>query len=280
MSNSLLMVQKTQLELLEVFKAICKKHNLRYYAIGGTLIGVHRHKGFIPWDDDIDLGMPRPDFERFVSLQSEYPKGYTLTNHENVPEWQFNLCQFVDGESEIIERLNETPRKCNIWIDIFPLDGMPSNRWKRWFHGKHIMLYRYLVQMANLKTQVNVHNTNRPLYEKIALKILHFIPLGKLVNVDYALKKMEKILKMYDFDKSGYAGNMLGRKREYEAVPRQWWDEPIEYPFEDTSICSPKEYDMYLKHIYGNYMQIPPKDKRESHYIEIVKLRNENKCKK
>ena len=79
MSDSIEKIHKTQLEILEAFKSICKKHGLRYYAIGGTLIGVHRHKGFIPWDDDIDLGMPRPDFDKFVALQKEYPKGYTLT---------------------------------------------------------------------------------------------------------------------------------------------------------------------------------------------------------
>ena len=74
MSDRIEKIHKTQLEILEAFKSICKKHGLRYYAIGGTLIGVHRHKGFIPWDDDIDLGMPRPDFDKFVALQKEYPK--------------------------------------------------------------------------------------------------------------------------------------------------------------------------------------------------------------
>lgn len=280
MDNNLKKVQKTQLGILEVFKSICKKHNLRYYAIGGTLIGVHRHKGFIPWDDDIDLGMPRPDFERFVALQNEFPNGYTLTNHENEPNWQFNLCQFVDSESEIIERLNEKPRRCHIWIDIFPIDGMPSNSFIRWLHAKHIMFYRYLIQIANLKTQVNVHKANRPILEKMVLKLLHYVPLGKKVNVDKALQKMDEVLKKYDFDKSSYAGNMLGRKREEEAVPRCWWDGPIECPFENTTINSPKGYDQYLKHIYGNYMQIPPENKRESHYIEIIKLREENTCQK
>lgn len=275
MSDSIEKIHKTQLEILEAFKSICKKHGLRYYAIGGTLIGVHRHKGFIPWDDDIDLGMPRPDFDKFVALQKEYPKGYTLTNHENVPEWQFNLCQFVDSESEIIERLNELPRKCNIWIDIFPIDGMPANQFRRWLHAKHIMYYRYLVQMANLKTQVNVY-ANRPWYEHVVLKLLRYIPMGKMVNVDWALKKMEKVLRKYDFDKSGYAGNMLGRKREYEAVPRSWWNGPVEYPFENTTIASPDGYDAYLTHIYGNYMQMPSEDKRECHYIEIVKLREQD----
>lgn len=141
MKNNIERVHEAQLDILCAFQSICKKYGLRYYAIGGTLIGVHRHKGFIPWDDDIDLGMPRADFDKFVALQNEYPKGYRLVNNKNVPEWQFNLCQFVDSESEIIERLNEKPRKCNIWIDIFPIDGMPENSLLRWLHAKHIMFY-------------------------------------------------------------------------------------------------------------------------------------------
>lgn len=130
------------------------------------------------------------------------------------------------------------------------------------------------MQIPNLKTQVNVH-AQRPWYEKIVLKLLHYIPLGKIVNVRWALKSMEDVLRKYDFDKSGYAGNMLGRKREHEAVPRVWWNGPVEFPFEQTTICSPTGYDAYLKHIYGDYMKLPPENKRESHYIEILKLRGD-----
>ena len=83
MTSNIKRVQNAQLVILEEFKKICKKHNLRYYAIGGTLIGVHRHKGFIPWDDDIDLGMPRPDFDKLKKIQDEFPNGFSLVCHEN-----------------------------------------------------------------------------------------------------------------------------------------------------------------------------------------------------
>ena len=121
MTSNIKRVQNAQLVILEEFKKICKKHNLRYYAIGGTLIGVHRHKGFIPWDDDIDLGMPRPDFDKLKKIQDEFPNGFSLVCHENFQEWQFNLYQFVDDTSEIIVHLNEKPRHCKLWIDIFPI---------------------------------------------------------------------------------------------------------------------------------------------------------------
>lgn len=277
MISNIKRVQNAQLVILDEFKKICAKHNLRYYAIGGTLIGVHRHKGFIPWDDDIDLGMPRVDFDRFKEIQSTFPNGYSLVSHENDSSWQFNLLQFVDDESEIVVHLNEEPRHCKLWIDIFPLDGMPKNKVLRWIHAKRIMFYRYLIQIPNLRTQVNVHNNSRGILERFVLKLLHYIPLAWMVNVNFCLKRMETLLESYDFDKSSYAGNMLGRKREKEAVPRIWWDGPIDYPFENTTISCPKGYHEYLSHIYGNYMKIPPVDKRESHYIDIIKLRSENR---
>ena len=116
-------VQPIALNLLKVFIDICEKNNLRYYVIGGSLIGVLRHKGFIPWDDDIDIGMPREDFDKFVNLPS-YPDGYGYMSHKNNPEWNFAFGQFVDLESEIEIELNEKPRKANVWLDIFPIDGI------------------------------------------------------------------------------------------------------------------------------------------------------------
>ena len=275
MTSNIKRVQNAQLVILEEFKKICKKHNLRYYAIGGTLIGVHRHKGFIPWDDDIDLGMPRPDFDKLKKIQDEFPNGFSLVCHENFQEWQFNLYQFVDDTSEIIVHLNEKPRHCKLWIDIFPIDGMPGNKYMRWIHSKRIMFYRYLIQIPNLRTQVNVHNNSRGLVERLVLKLLHYIPLSWMVNVDFCLKRMETILRSCEFDKSSYAGNMLGRKREKEAVPRLWWNGPVDYPFENTTISCPHGYHEYLTHIYGDYMKIPPVEKRESHYIDIIRLRSE-----
>lgn len=276
MISNIKRVQNVQLLILGEFKKICKKHNLRYYAIGGTLIGVRRHKGFIPWDDDIDLGMPRPDFDKLKEIQNEFPDGFSLVCHENVHEWQFNFFQFVDDNSEIIVHLNEKPKHCKLWIDIFPIDGMPDNKYVRWIHSKRIMFYRYLIQIPNLKTQVNVHNKKRSLFERFVLKSLHYIPLSWIVNVDFCLKRMESILRSYEFDKSSYAGNMLGRKREKEAVPRIWWNGQINYPFENTTISCPQCYHEYLSHIYGDYMTIPPVEKRESHYIDIIKLRSES----
>ena len=169
--NNVRKVQMTQMEILRLFMDICERHRLRWYMIGGSLIGVLRHKGFIPWDDDIDIGMPRKDYDKFVSLQAEYPDGYGLTCHGNTPEWQFNFSQFIDKEAEIEVLMNELPRKCHVWLDIFPIDGLPANGLRRWFHVKHILMYRYLVQIPNIRTQVDTHKVGRPWHEKLVIRL-------------------------------------------------------------------------------------------------------------
>lgn len=267
-------VQLAQLQILRDFILFCEEHNLRYFMAGGALIGVLRHKGFIPWDDDIDLSMPRKDFDKFVALQNKYPDGYSLVNHDIEPTWQFNFCQFVDDKSEIIVHMNEEPRSCKIWIDVFPEDGLPDNPIRRWFHVKHILMYRYLIQVPNVKTQIDTHKVGRPWYEKIVIKILHFLPLGKLINVDNMLKAMERLLRKYDYDNSKYVGSLLGKYRGKEVVPRNYWGNGVKLRFENIMVSCPVEFDKLLTRIYGDYMKMPPEDKRVGHDIEIIKLRD------
>jgi len=271
--DSVRKVQLVQLEILKVFISICEKHHLRWYMTGGALIGVLRHKGFIPWDDDIDVGMPRRDFDKFISLQKEYPFGYKLINHQNDVSWQFNFAQFVDNESEIVVKLNEEPRKGNVWIDVFPIDGLPKNSFARWIHIKKILFYRYLIQIPNIRKQVNIHKVGRPWYEKVVIKALHYIPVSNLINVDDALNRMELVLKKYDFYDSSWAGNMLGRYREREAMKIEWWGEPVLLPFEDIMVNCPVDSDKIETKLYGDYMKWPAPQHRVGHDVEIIKLR-------
>lgn len=275
MSTNIRRVQLTQLRILQDFMKFCEEHNLRYFIAGGALIGVMRHKGFIPWDDDIDVSMPRPDYDKFVSLKENFPNGYSLTNHETDKSWQFNFSQFVDDTSEIILHFNEKPRHCKVWIDIFPLDGTPNNPLHRWLHVKHIMMLRYLIQIPNLRTQVDTHKVGRPWYEKAIIKCLHYLPLGVFVNVDRDLKRMSNSLRKYNYDKSDYVGNLLGKYREKEVVPRSYFGEGVMLPFENIKVPCPSQYDAWLTHIYGDYMMLPPVDQRVGHDVEIIKLRGE-----
>jgi lipopolysaccharide cholinephosphotransferase len=259
---------------LNVFIGFCEKYHLRYYFTGGALIGVVRHKGFIPWDDDIDIGMPRKDFDRFHELlKTDMPDGFGICNRFTDSEWHFAMSQFIDLESEIEINLAEQPRKAHIWIDVFPLDGLPDNGMARWLRIKNILMHRYLVQIAHITTQVDSHR-KRPWYEVVLLKLCKVIPVGKLFNTDHIISHMEKILRKSDFDESSWCGNMLGRYREREAMPRAWFGEPVKACFENIEVNIPEKTHKVLTALYGDYMKLPPEQEQIAHGVKINKCRN------
>ena len=268
-------IQLLELNLLKKVIEICEKYNLIYYIIGGSLIGVLRHKGFIPWDDDIDIGMPRKDYEIFLQVcNKEFSAEYGILNQEYDPTWNFNFVQVIDFRTKIEIHMTEIPRTCNLWVDLFPIDGLPSNKIKREIHFKHILYYRYLIQMANIKTQVDTHKVGRPLYEKIILYFLKILNLKGIIDVEKSLKKMNKLLKKYDFDTSEYAGNLLGKYREKEIVPKDYFGQPTQLPFEDILVNVPAKYHELQINLYGNYMQMPSEEYRVSHDIVFITRRD------
>lgn len=268
------MVQDLTINTLKVFTDYCDKYGLRYYFTGGALIGVIRHKGFIPWDDDIDLGLPRKDFDRLHELlQKDMPSGYGLCNRYTDANWHFAMSQFVDLESEIEINLAERPRKAHIWIDIFPIDGLPNNVVLRWLRVKHVLFKRYLVQIAHISTQVDSHR-DRPIHEKIVLEFFKKIPIGRLLDTDRIIDSMEEVLRKSDFDTSEWCGNMLGRYREKEVVRKEWFGTPKKALFENENVNIPENSDAILKSLYGDYMKMPPEKDRVAHNVKIIKCRN------
>ena len=267
-------VQELTIFTLKTFMEYCEKYNLRYYFTGGALIGVFRHKGFIPWDDDIDIGMPRNDFDRFHELlKKDMPKGFGICNRYTDSNWHFAMSQFIDLESEIEIHLAEQPRKAHIWLDVFPLDGLPNNRILRWIRVKNILFHRYMVQVANISTQVDA-NRSRPKLEMMILDFYRKVPVSKIINTNKTINKLEKILRKTDFDKTEWCGNMLGRYRAREVVKREWFGKPIQGLFENIQENIPENSDAILKALYGNYMKMPPEKDRVAHNVKILKCRN------
>ena len=267
-------VQKLTIALLQKYISICEENNLRYYFTGGALIGVLRHKGFIPWDDDIDVGMPRKDYDKFLQiLDKDMPEGYGICNRFTDKDWHFAMSQFIDKESEIEINLAETPRKAHIWVDVFPLDGLPLNRVHRWFRIKHILFFRYLVQIAHIKTQVDSHR-ERPWYEKIMLGLMKIIPFGMLINTDNVLDKLDKLLRKNDFDTAQYVGNMLGRYRKREVVPAKYFGKAKKGLFEGIMVNIPEMSHELQTALYGDYMKLPPEKDRDAHNVRTIKSRD------
>lgn len=260
--------QEELLRMLDCFVEYCKKHQLRYYLVGGTLLGAVRHQGFIPWDDDIDVGMPRRDYERFLELEKTEPvapflkaisaQAQTLTNP---------YCELLHMDTEL-ERdtskyIREDCQILHLFIDIFPQDGWPTSRVGARVLARYMKGCRYLIQCSRAKFGKGVN-----LFRKMAK--LPMILIARLIGCRRLLRHVDRIAKRFDYDKCSYVGAITyGIYGEGERCPGKEVTMFTEVEFEGRSLCAPGCYDKYLKQIYGDYMTLPPEEKRKDHRLRV-----------
>ncbi|HEX0860391.1 TPA: LicD family protein [Streptococcus pneumoniae] len=256
-------IQSKELELLKVLTNICEENNLTYYALGGTLLGAVRHKGFIPWDDDIDIGMPREDYEKFKILAPNLlPSNLKIVNNP----LNLDITQLVD-KNVIVKIANS---ESNVFIDIFPLDGYLE----KGFFAAKLHSFRLLFQRMLCKISVldQLEDKDRGTVENLIVKISKMLRIQKVLPKDTLVENLHKVIQKYDFKTSRYVGNVLGRYREREIVPREYFKEPVSLIFEDTMINCPTKYKEYLNEIYGDYMKLPSVEDRVAHNIELISV--------
>lgn len=271
-------IQDKILTILKEFISICKDNNLTYYALGGTLLGAVRHKGFIPWDDDIDIGMPREDYEKFKKIASNaLPENYKFLS-EDTSNYKKAFSVIRDDSTKIIMNYSNEEQEESLWIDIFPLDGMPTNPLKKKYHSYRYLYTRMMVQLSQFNSLVNQKKENRPWLEKVIIRIANVVKIEKVVSFSWAQKKYLQTIKKYSFSE-GFAGNYTGAYKLREIVPSDYFGQPILLQFEDLKLSCPHKFREYLTAIYGaDYMQLPPEEKRVLHHYEIISLgENEGK---
>ncbi len=270
-------LHKADLVIVKEVVKICERYNLKYYMLGGTMLGAIRHKGFIPWDDDIDLGMPRSDYEKFLEIApSLLSKSLRLVNYKTDPDYHYYITRIQDIESKVIEtRYSKEGKYTQLSIDIFPLDGSPNN----WFLRK-IFYFRVLSHRAMMA----LHYKNgidpdrkRGIFEKSLIVFLKLFPTDKMFNAYNQKEKIDRLLRKYNLWDSVISGNIMGAYRTREMVPTSWLgevDEDFFYDFEDIKLRGFKNYDNYLKCLYGDYMQMPPEGSRKIHF-KLVEIHGE-----
>lgn len=259
-------LQEKQLNILKYFIKVCEKHNLQYFLVGGSTLGAIRHKGFIPWDDDIDVGMPRKDYDKFVELQSEFEgTPYFIQTFKTDPCYIYNYGKLRDSSTTFIENTYKQHRiNHGVWIDIFPIDGFskeikPRETFKKKIN--HIWWQVYLSYLPALRRKVHA----RTFFKDIALNIV----AGLFYVFDIAHwrnKHVEKLVRKIPLEESVMAGNFFGFNMKREAMDTNIFKEFIKVPFEDIEAYVPKDYDTYLKNLYGDYMKFPPADKQVGHH--------------
>ena len=259
-------IQLTELEILLEFDKLCRQNGLRYSLAGGTLLGAVRHKGFIPWDDDIDVCMPRPDYERLKELVKKNAlseRYYVTTDSEKNAVYPFLKLQ--DRTVEIAEeRFNEVQ---NLWVDIFPVDGLPSDERKLKKIYKKSSLYRKIIvfeKWKNLKAYGGKHNKFTAFFIKIFVK---------LYGVKRAVRNSIKLALQYDYETSDYVGVVTwGCYGIGERMLKKEYEQFVEMSFEGHQFRAMGCWDSYLHGIYGDYMQLPPAEKRVTHNIKAYRV--------
>lgn len=265
MSNMDLLHQ-VDINIVKEVVTICEKYGLKYYMLGGTMLGAIRHKGFIPWDDDIDLGIPRKDYEEFLRIApKELSSHLKVVNYRTDPEYHYYITRILDTETKVEEeRISNDSRYTNASIDIFPIDGTPNNSLLRKIYFFRVLYHRALMSLC-YKDSIDRKRT-RGKAERILLWIMERLPIEKMTTPRKQKDIIDKLLRKQKLDGAEYIGNIMGAYRTKEIVPSEFYGKGKMYPFEDIELCGMELADEYLKWTYGDYMKLPPENKRKTHF--------------
>ena len=269
-SAQLKLLQEIELENLRMLMEICEKNHLRYYLIGGSLLGAMRHRGFIPWDDDIDVGLPRPDYNRFVQIAKEYlPAHMDVKTMTSDPNYKCYFTRLINNKKKIYWDHGQYTAVIGVWMDVFPLDGLPKNRLLRKLQVFRVKLNKALYKFTQID-YVSTNRTNRPLSERVLIRFAQLTHIGKLMDADKRLKKLDRAVQRYDYDTCAYAWNFSGCYGKREIVPHIQLGGSRTAQFEGMQVSIPEAAEDYLTSIYGDYMKLPPEDQRKSHEVRFA----------
>ena len=247
-------------EILDVVDKTCKENNLKYYLASGTMLGAIRHKGFIPWDDDADIIMPRPDYERFLANAKQWlPEQYELICAENDENYSLPFAKVQDSKTTIIERIY-LRYLGGVYLDVFPLDGISDNKIAQWWHFFRYQYYKKINYFVNRDPFKHGHGPSC------------WLPLliHKTYSKQRVKEKMRQIMLEYDYDEchlvidhdDGWKG----------VVEKDVIGEPTPVVFEGKEYWGVENYDSYLRQKYDDYMQLPPLSAQHQHNFHYLNL--------
>lgn len=262
-----------QVAILNIFKEIkpfLDKNGIPYYLLGGSLLGAVRHKGFIPWDDDIDIGILREDYERFLeTVAKNLPENLELRSYRDESDHHYYFSRIVDKRFYMRREGSIITRNENLWVDIFPLDGMPNNGLVRRIHMLRLLWVRMWYHIACFD-KVNLNRPNRPLSERIVIAIVKKLNFRGGRNYKKWLVKLDKLLKKYSVHDTDWVVNFMGQYKFREMFPKSYYGNGKLYEFEDLKVMGPEDYDKVLTQMYGDYMKEPEDSDKNVHDAHMV----------
>ena len=239
----------------------CEENGLRYYVFYGTLIGAIRHKGYIPWDDDIDLAMPRPDYDRFLkTFNGAYPDLEVLAPELDPGFYApyANVC--LKGTRLVEQNRRHHGREMGVKIDIFPIDGAPEDDAEYANLRKRLLRLKFLLFYKNVA--LSRYKDDKVLWIKtLAWKIM-LLPL----SVRAIQHHIHRLAVANDFETSKYSDELVFISIYSKRLPKRVYANCIDVDFEGYRLKAPRDYDEFLRSIYGDYMQLPPEAERNPYH--------------
>lgn len=261
-------IKQVELQILLEFRKICNELGLRYYLSGGTLLGAIRHQGFIPWDDDIDLAMPRSDFNKLIEFSHKYQSDTYKFLFFSQTGVLLPYAKFVNAKTSIDAKYAEDEMQQHLWLDIMPMDGLPENKNEVAEIYKKAEFYRKIIGLCNAKL-----GEGKSVVKKLSKYVLK--PLALIYGKDRAITNLNKLAMKDDYDSSKYVGAITwGLYGEAEKMLRADIDKGYQVTFENERFSSFSCWDSYLTALYKDYMQLPPIEKRINHEM-IAWIENE-----
>jgi lipopolysaccharide cholinephosphotransferase len=249
-------------DILIAVDEFCENEGIRYSMAYGTLLGAVRHKGFIPWDDDIDILMPRPDFERFVS-SFKHPSYECLYNKRGEDSHFVHFFAKVHDTRTISYEKNASASRFGLNIDVFPVDGKPELPQKQQLKRERLLSH-YGHRLSICAGRFDLFNFHQTLPAKLSAHIR---------GSEYWFEKMDAEMRRYSFEGSRLAGSVSVRYNGLvEIFPRNLYENYITLPFEGRNFKAFASWEEFLRQQYGDYMKLPPEHKRRTHNLEVYEI--------
>lgn len=249
--------------LLRIFDTFCREHSIHYSLTGGTLLGAIRHGGFIPWDDDVDVFMTRPEYEKLLNTFQDTDR-YTLMNRQKDKTYNYVFSRLIDTRTFISQAKGTASAGYGLFLDICVVDGLPKNAVLRNLHIKYMKILRVFRGTTINSPKIRKKGSFKHL--KLFFKKIS----AKFTTTDFWNKRIERAMKRYPWDASDFVGNFTSQYGTKEILHRSCFDSYIDVSFEDGLFMVCAGYQEYLSNIYGDYLSLPPKNKRKGHHQGII----------
>lgn len=260
-------LQSRLLKMLEWFHNYCVTNDIKYYVAEGTMLGAARHQGYIPWDDDVDVVLPREDYEKLLEIFKEKIDDYVIeTPYSEAEDYRYTFAKLYDTTTTVVEHMAKDCKR-GIYIDIFPLDGIGDDLKESRVNFKRVDRWNMF-----LMTRTCALRKKRKFYKNVAIVLAKMVP-SCFINEKKLAQKIDKLSASFGYERSKYVVNHASTYREKEIMEKAIYGKPTNYRFENITVWGVENFEEYLSRLYGDWRKLPPIEKRcSAHDFDMIDL--------